>query len=143
MGRILALDVGRKRTGIAVTDPLRIAANGVDTLPTAQVPDWVKGYAQREELDAIVVGYPRTMADTPSEANKYIEPLVNRLRKLVPHIPLERHDERFTSVLAQQTILAGGVPKMKRQDKGLVDMVSATIILQSYLEALEWKENHE
>lgn len=126
-----------------MTDPLRIAANGLDTLPTAQVGEWVRDYTAREAVDVIVVGYPRTMADTPSEANKYIEPVVNRLRRLVPGVPIARHDERLTSVLAQQTILEGGVPKKKRQDKGLVDMVSATIILQSYLQALEWRQTNE
>ncbi len=143
MGRIVALDVGRKRTGIAASDVLGLIANGICTIPTGQVAEYLVDYTGREEVDLIVVGYPRTLQDTPSEANKYIDPLVNRLRKLLPGIPLVRHDERFTSSLAHDAMLRGGVPKMKRQDKALVDMVSATIILQSYMEAQEMGRRNE
>ncbi len=143
MGRIVALDVGRKRTGLAATDVLGLIANGICTIPTAQVADYLRDYVQKEAVDLIVIGYPRTLSDTPSEANKYIEPLVNRLRKVLPDIPIVRHDERFTSSLAHDAMLQGGVPKMKRQDKALVDMVSATIILQSYMEAQEMGRRNE
>lgn len=140
MGRIVALDVGRKRTGIAVTDSLQLIANGLETLPTAQIPDFLVNYTQQETVDLVVVGAPVTMSNQPSEAERYIEPLLNRIVKLLPTLRIVRHDERFTSQIALQAMIAGGVPKEKRRDKGLVDKVSAAIILQSYLDAQEWQK---
>ncbi len=134
MGRILAIDYGRKRTGLAVTDPLQIIANALETVPTHTLMEYIRNYAAANALDAIVVGMPRQMDGTESESYVYIRPFVEKLRKAFPALKIEMVDERFTSKLAMQAIIAGGVPRAKRQDKGLVDRVSATIILQSYLE---------
>lgn len=130
MGRILAIDYGAKRTGLAVTDPLRIIAGALDTVPTAALLDYVKRYVVAEGVDLIVVGMPRQMSGAPSASYSQIRPLVERLRKELPGMRVELFDERFTSVLAQRAIIEGGVPKgRRRHDKGLVDRVSATIIL--------------
>lgn len=141
MGRILAIDYGQKRVGFAVTDELQICANGLDTIPVAQAFDFLKSYLQREKVDVIVVGEPRKMDNTPSESSRYIEPFVNRLRKELPNISpnttLARMDERFTSRLAFQTMIDIGLKKKDRQNKALVDKMSATIILQSYMEQQE------
>ena len=141
MGRILAIDYGQKRVGFAVTDELQICANGLDTIPVAQAFDFLKSYLQREKVDVIVVGEPRKMDNTPSESCRYIEPFVNRLRKELPNISpnttLARMDERFTSRLAFQTMIDIGLKKKDRQNKALVDKMSATIILQSYMEQQE------
>ena len=141
MGRILAIDYGQKRVGFAVTDELQICANGLDTIPVAQAFDYLKQYLQREKVDVIVVGEPRKMDNTPSESSRYIEPFVNRLRKELPNISpgttLARMDERFTSRLAFQTMIDIGLKKKDRQNKALVDKMSATIILQSYMEQQE------
>lgn len=135
MGRILSIDYGRKRTGLAATDPLQIIANGLTTVATHQLEQYVTDYVRREGVERIVVGLPRQMNGQMSESWQYIEPFLNRMRKVLPEIPIELVDERFTSVLAQQTILQSGVGKQRRrEDKGLVDEVSATIILQQYLE---------
>ena len=136
MGRILAIDYGAKRTGLAVTDPLRIIAGALDTVPTAVLLDYVKRYVGAEGVDLIVVGMPRQMSGAPSASYSQIRPLVERLRKELPGMRVELFDERFTSVLAQRAIIEGGVPKgRRRHDKGLVDRVSATIILQGYMES--------
>jgi putative Holliday junction resolvase len=141
MGRILAIDYGQKRVGFAVTDELQICANGLDTIPVAQAFDFLKSYLQREKVDVIVVGEPRKMDNTPSESSRYIEPFVNRLRKELPNISpnttIARMDERFTSRLAFQTMIDIGLKKKDRQNKALVDKMSATIILQSYMEQQE------
>ena len=135
MGRILAIDYGAKRTGLAVTDPLRIIAGALDTVPTAALLDYVKRYVVAEGVDLIVVGMPRQMSGAPSASYSQIRPLVERLRKELPGVRVELFDERFTSVRA---IIEGGVPKSRRRhDKGLVDRVSATIILQGYMESAE------
>ena len=135
MGRILSIDYGRKRTGLATTDPLQIIANGLTTVATHQLEQYVTDYVRREGVERIVVGLPRQMNGQMSESWQYIEPFLNRMRKVLPEMPIELVDERFTSVLAQQTILQSGVGKQRRrEDKGLVDEVSATIILQQYLE---------
>ena len=118
--RILAIDYGKKRTGIAVTDTLQIIAGGLDTV--------------EKEVETIVVGYPRQMDGDDSENMKRITPFVNRLKKLFPQVNVEMYDERFTSVLAHKTMLDSGIGRKARQDKGLVDKISATIILQDYLE---------
>ena len=134
MGRILALDYGTKRTGIAVSDPLQIIAGGLDTVDTKQMEKFVAKYCQENDVCTIVVGMPTQMNGQPSETYKYIEPLVTRLRAQYPTKKVVLQDERFTSVLAQRVILESGIGKMARRNKALVDKVSATIILQSYME---------
>lgn len=135
MSRILAIDYGKKRTGIAVTDVLQIIANGLTTVPTSQLEDFILNYVKEEPVERIVVGHPRQMNYEESENMVRIVPFVNRLRKLLSDIPIELVDERFTSVLAHQAMLQGGLKKKDRQNKALVDEISATIILQSYLES--------
>ena len=135
MARILAIDYGKKRTGLAVTDVLQIIANGLTTVPTHTLMDYILDYVKREPVERIVVGLPKQMNNQPSENMVRIEPFVNRLRKVLPNIPVEYVDERFTSVLAHQAMLDGGLKKKDRQRKELVDEISATIILQSYMES--------
>lgn len=135
MSRIMALDYGKKRTGVAVTDPLQIIANGLATVPTSTVLDFVMNYVKEESVERIIVGYPKQMNNEDSENMKRIIPFVNLLRKRLPSIPVELYDERFTSVLAHRAILESGLRKKARQNKALVDEVSATIILQSYMES--------
>ncbi len=135
MSRIVAIDYGRKRTGIAVSDPLQIIANGLTTVPTHELFDFLMNYVKREAVERIVIGLPKQMNNQPSESMQYITPFVNRLRKALPDMPIEFVDERFTSVLAHQAMLDGGLKKKDRQNKALVDEISATIILQSYLES--------
>ena len=135
MARLLSIDYGKKRTGIAVSDPLQIIANGLTTVETTRLYDFLADYLQKEEVSCIVVGLPRQMNNEPSENMKRIEPFVNRLRKLYPDIPIEYFDERFSSKMAQQTMIDGGVKKKDRQNKALVDEISATIILQGYMES--------
>ena len=135
MARILAIDYGKKRTGLAVSDELQLIAGGLTTVATATLIEYILDYVKREPVERIVVGLPKQMNNTPSENMCRIEPFVNRLRKLLPDMPVEYHDERFTSVLAHQTILASGIGKMARRNKELVDEISATIILQSYMES--------
>ncbi len=135
MARLLSIDYGKKRTGIAVSDPLQIIANGLTTVETTGLFDFLANYLQKEEVSCIVVGLPRQMNNEPSENMKRIEPFVNRLRKLYPHIEVEYFDERFSSKMALQTMIDGGVKKKDRQNKALVDEISATIILQGYMES--------
>ena len=134
MGRILSIDYGRKRTGLAVTDPLQIIANGLTTVQTASLMPFLKEYMAKEQVERIVVGLPRQMNNELSESWRYIEPFLNRLKKEMPEVPVELVDERFTSVLAHQAMRDGGLKRKDRQNKELVDEISATIILQSYLE---------
>lgn len=134
MGRILAIDYGQKRTGIAVTDPLQMIANGLTTIPSAEVFDFLAGYTTNEEVDTIVVGYPRQMNNLPSEAVKYIDSFIRKLKRTYPDKDVVMVDERFTSKIAARSLIEGGAKKKTRQNKAIVDMVSATIILQSYLE---------
>lgn len=134
MGRILSIDYGKKRTGIAVSDPLQIIANGLTTVDTPKIFDFLNAYFQTEEVSCIVVGLPKQMNNQPSENMKRIEPFVNRLRKLHPHIPVEYWDERFSSKMAERTIRDAGLKKKDRQRKELVDEISAVIILQGYME---------
>ena len=134
MGRILALDYGRKRTGIAVTDPLQIIATGLETVPTHTLDSFLAKYLAENEVDVLVVGMPRQADGSPSESYTYIKPFVAKLRKKYPALPIEMHDERYTSVLAMRAMIDGGVKKSDRQNKALVDKVSATIILQSWME---------
>ncbi|MFN2395987.1 MAG: Holliday junction resolvase RuvX [Bacteroidales bacterium] len=134
MGRIMALDYGQKRVGIAVTDESRIIANGLATLHVKDVMNFLKDYVLREKVDCIVVGEPRDMKNKASDASRYIEPFVKHLRKQFPAILVDRMDERFTSRMAFQTMIDAGLGKKDRRNKELVDTISATIILQSYLE---------
>ncbi|MBM6882525.1 Holliday junction resolvase RuvX [Bacteroides caecigallinarum] len=138
MSRILAIDYGRKRTGLAVTDPMQIIASGLTTVPTHELADFIKNYVGKEKVERIIIGHPRQMNYEDSENMKNIIPFVNRLKKMLPDIPVEFVDERFTSVLAHQAMLAGGLKKKDRQNKALVDEISATIILQSYLESRKY-----
>jgi putative Holliday junction resolvase len=135
MSRILSIDYGKKRSGIAVSDPLQLIANGLTTVATPELFDFVMDYVRKESVERIVVGLPKQMNNEYSENMKRIEPFVNRLRNALPEIPVEYVDERFTSVLAHQAMLDGGLKKKARQNKALVDEISATIILQSYLES--------
>ena len=139
MSRILAIDYGKKRTGIAVTDVLQIIANGLNTVPTSGLMDFILDYVGKEPVERIVVGYPKQMNNEDSENMKRITPFVNQLKKKLPGIPVEFVDERFTSVLAHQAMLDGGLKKKARQNKALVDEISATIILQSYLESKKFQ----
>ena len=139
MSRILAIDYGKKRTGIAVTDILQIIANGLTTVATPDLMDFLLDYVKKEPVERIIVGHPKQMNNEDSENMKRIVPFVNLLKKKLPQIPVEMVDERFTSVLAHQAMLDGGLKKKARQDKALVDEISATIILQSYLESNKFK----
>lgn len=136
MGRILAIDFGRKRTGIAVTDPLRITANGLETVPTHEAISFIEKYTAKENVDLFVMGKPTQMNGEDSENMTYIKLFANQLQKKFPHIELIYVDERFTSVLAHKAMQEGGLKKKDRQNKALVDKISATIILQSYLETI-------
>ncbi len=135
MGRILAIDYGTKRTGVAVTDVLRIIPGRLGTVPTHQVFDFLAAYFKKETVDIVVVGYPKNMNGEDSESLKYIRPFVKKLSQLYPDKEFVFFDERFTSVLAQRAILESGIGKKARQNKALVDEISATIILESYLES--------
>ena len=133
MARILSIDYGKKRTGLAVTDPLQIIAGGLATVATSGLFEFLQDYIAREEVERIVIGEPRQPNGQPSENLQRVQQFVNRWRKAVPQIPIEYYDERFTSVLAHQAMLDGGLRKKARQDKALVDEISATIILEDYM----------
>ena len=135
MGRILAIDFGRKRTGIAVTDTLKIVANGLTTIPTHTLTDFLQDYVKREPVELIVVGLPRRLDGTPSESMKWIEPFLNRLKKIMPDMPVVMYDERFTSTLAHKAMLDGGMKKSDRRNKEIVDTIAASIILNDYLQS--------
>ncbi|HPR31654.1 MAG TPA: Holliday junction resolvase RuvX [Prolixibacteraceae bacterium] len=134
MGRILAIDYGRKRVGLAVTDPLQIVANRMETVRAHDLFDFLTNYFSREKVERVVVGYPVTLAGQPSEALRYINPFLQQFQKKFPNIELELADERYTSKLAQRSMIDAGLKKKDRQRKDWVDGVSATILLQSYLE---------
>ena len=134
MGRIIAIDYGRKRTGLAVTDTMQIIANGLNTVPSGEVVDFLKDYVSRENVELFVVGQPKQLNNEPSENMLYVTAFVNRVRKIIPGIPIEFFDERFTSVMAHRAMIDGGLKKKKRQDKALADEISAVIILQGYME---------
>ncbi len=136
MGRILAIDYGKRRTGLAVTDILRITANPLLTIDTSGLLAWLDDYIRREQVDTIVVGYPRQMNGQDSETVPAIRALENQLRTRWPQIPVVEYDERFTSVLAHQAMIAGGMKKKQRQDKSQVDRLAACIILEGFLEQL-------
>lgn len=134
MGRILAVDYGKKRTGIAVTDPLRLIANGLTTVPTKEILLFLTNYFNKEKVDIVIVGYPKQMNNTPSEIVPEIEKFVTKLKEKFPALPIEYYDERFTSKMAFQTMIDGGLKQKARQDKALIDTISATILLQSWME---------
>ncbi len=133
MARIVSIDYGKKRTGLAVTDPLQIIPGGLATVSTSTLFEFLSDYVQKEQVERIVIGEPRQPNGQPSENLARVQQFVNRWRKAMPQIPIEYYDERYTSVLAHQTMLAGGLKKKARQDKALVDEISATIILQDYM----------
>lgn len=133
MSRILGIDYGRKRTGIAVTDPLQIVASAIGTIPTHTLVDFITAYVAREPVEKIVVGKPTQLNGAPSESMKYIEPFVRRLAKVLPHVPVVMYDERFTSTIAHRAMIDGGMKRSDRRDKARVDSIAATIILNDYL----------
>lgn len=136
MGRILAIDFGKKRTGLAVTDALRIMANPLLTIDTKDLLAWLQNYFVAEQVDIVVIGHPTQMNGQDSESMNYIRPFMNTFRKTFPAMPLVQFDERFTSVLAHQAMIAGGMKKKDRQNKAVVDKLAACIILEGYLESL-------
>ena len=133
MGRILSIDYGRKRTGLAVTDPLQLIAGGLATVSTSELFDWLQAYMAREPVERIVIGEPRQPNGEPSENLARVKQFVARWKKAVPQVPIELYDERFTSVMAHQAMLDGGLRKKARQNKALVDEISATILLEDYM----------
>ena len=136
MGRILGIDYGRKRTGLAVTDPLKIVAGNLATVPTHTLMQFIKDYIAREQVERIVIGQPMQLNGQPSESVRYITPFVNRLRKELPDMPVVMYDERFTSAIAHQAMIDGGMKKSDRRDKSRVDAIAATIILNDYLQSI-------
>ncbi len=135
MARLLAIDYGTKRTGIAVTDPLQLIASALETVPSHQLLQYLKGYVEREPVEAFIVGLPKRLDGTDTDNTPRVRRFVELLQKALPAIPVHWHDERFTSVMALQAMIAGGSTKKDRRDKGNIDKVSAAIILQSYMES--------
>ncbi len=135
MARILAIDYGTKRVGLAVTDPLQLIATALETVHSTQVINFLKTYCQREPVEAFVVGMPTNLDGSDTSNTPHVRGFIRILRKTFPEIPLHEHDERFTSVMALQSLIAMGTTKKDRRDKGVVDRVSATIILQSFLDS--------
>ena len=133
MARIVSIDYGKKRTGLAVTDPLQLIASGLATVSTSELFEYLTQYVAKESVERIVIGEPRQPNGQPSENLARVQQFVNRWRKAMPQIPIEYYDERFTSVLAHQAMLLGGLKKKARQDKALVDEISATILLEDYM----------
>jgi putative Holliday junction resolvase len=133
MGRALAIDYGRKRCGLAVTDPARIIASPLTTVSSGELEAFLKDYIPRENVTDVIIGYPVTVNNLPSESVKYIDPFIARFRKLFPGVPVHLADERFTSQIAMRAMIEGGVKKKDRRDKAMVDRISASIILQSWL----------
>lgn len=137
MGRILAIDYGQKRVGIAVSDELQLIANNLDTVHVKDIWNYLKNYLEKENVDCIVVGEPRDMQNKPSDSSRFIDPFVKKLIKTFPDIKVDRYDERFTSKLAFDAMIEGGLNKKRRADKALVDKISATLLLQSYMKSLD------
>lgn len=135
MARLLSIDYGKKRTGLAVTDPLQIIAGGLATVSTSELFAFLQDYVRRETVERIVIGEPRQADGSPSENLERVKQFVNRWKRALPDIPIEFYDERFTSVLAHRAMLDGGLRKKARQNKALVDEISATILLQDYMRA--------
>lgn len=136
MARIIGIDYGRKRTGVAVTDPLKIVAGALATVPTHTLEQFITDYVAREQVELIVIGQPTQLDGQSSESMRYITPFVNRLKKILPDIPIVMYDERFTSTIAHQAMIAGGMKKSDRRDKARVDSIAATIILNDYLSSI-------
>ncbi len=139
LGRILAIDYGSKRVGLAVSDPLRIIASSLEAVHSKDVIDFLKVYLSKEKVDIIVVGEPKTLMNVKSDSARFIDPFVVHLQRTFPEVKIERYDERFTSSIAQQTMLLGGMKKKDRKIKQNVDKISATIILQDYMEFIKYK----
>lgn len=142
MGRILAIDYGRKRIGIAVTDTQRIIANGLKTVGPHEIFQFLQQYLATEKVDIFVVGHPKQMNNEESENMTYIKPFLTALKRKFPNIPIEMYDERFTSVLAHRALIEGGARRKTRQDKALIDTMSATIILTSYLSSQQYTNSY-
>ncbi|OJX90328.1 MAG: Holliday junction DNA helicase RuvA [Paludibacter sp. 47-17] len=138
MGRILAIDYGQKRVGLAVTDPLQLTANGLDTVLSHELFNYLRDYVQTEKVEKFVVGLPKQLNGEDSDSMKLIRPFITGLERAFPHIPVVLFDERFTSTLAHRTLLASGAKKKDRQNKALVDKIAATILLQSYLNSTNY-----
>ncbi len=137
MGRILAIDYGRKRVGLAVTDPLRIIANGLTTVHSKDIFQFLDEYLKKEKVDVIVVGYPVTLKNEGAESLQFINPFIKKLQKKYPDLKIDTYDERFTSKMAKMAMIEGGLKKKQRQNKALTDKISAVLILQSYLEYIK------
>lgn len=138
MGRIMAIDYGQKRVGLAVTDQQKIIATALETVHVKDIFDFLTKYFEKEEVECVVIGEPRQMNNTASESVKYIDPFVKRFSKVFQHIRVERFDERFTSKIAQRAILDAGAKKKDRMNKAIIDKVSAVLILQSYLDSRQY-----
>ncbi len=138
MGRILAVDYGQKRIGLAATDELKIAAHALDTVLVKDIHDYIRNYVQQNDVETIVVGLPVTLDNKASESTPFIENFINWLSNSFPNIPVKRVDERFTSKMAFQTMLDSGISKKARKNKALIDKISATIILQSFLDSVNY-----
>lgn len=136
MGRILAIDYGQKRVGLAVTDSLQMIATGLTTVHVKDIWPYLTNYFSNETVDIVVIGEPKDMMNRPSDSTRFIEPFVKGFKKKYPNIEVKRFDERFTSKMAHDTMLAGGLSKSKRQNKSLVDTISAVLILQSYMDSI-------
>jgi putative holliday junction resolvase len=143
MGRILAFDYGNKRIGLAVTDPMQIIASPLATVSTSEIESFLQDYLKKEIVDEFVIGYPVQMNNKPSDSVKYIDPFLKRLGKLFPDKTIHLVDERFTSKMAFQTMIDGGVSKKGRRDKGMVDKISASLILQAFLEKKRFNKGKE
>lgn len=139
MGRIVAIDYGRRRCGIAATDILRLVPGGIATVATSELTAWLRRYITENDVDMIVVGQPRDMRGNDSESMRYIRPGVAALRRALPSMPVVFFDERFTSVLAHRAMIDGGMPKMRRRNKAVVDEIAATIILSDFLDNQQYK----
>jgi len=135
MARILALDYGKKRTGIAVTDPLQIIASALDTVDSNELIGYLKKYFQQETVEKIIIGYPLNFDDSPTDATPLVEKFIGKFQHVFPNLPVEKWDERMTSKMASQSISQMGLKKKDREEKGLIDQVSAVIILREYLES--------
>lgn len=136
MGRILAVDYGQKRIGLAVSDELQISANGLDTVLVKDIHEYIKNYVKQNDVELFVVGLPKTLDNKASESTPFVENFVSWLKNTFPNIPVKRMDERFTSKMAFQTMIDSGISKKARKDKALIDKISATILLQSYMSTL-------
>jgi RNAse H-fold protein YqgF len=141
LARILSIDYGKKRTGLAVTDPLKLIAGGLATVSTSELFNYLQDYIKKEQVEKVIIGKPLQTNGEPSENLNRVQQFVNRWKKAIPQIPIEYYDERFTSVLAHRAILDSGIGKKARQNKALVDEISATILLQDYMESRLYKND--